>query len=187
VPELLHHVHLFGVLAAFFKGEFLFGDFYLPQPFLPALPVEAKFWCAGGVLAPPPGTGCTAPAVGVTANNDVVDVQLENRVLNYRRGSQEGLGLFRIVRDKVTYIPHDEQFAGDGLGDHVGYNTRIGTPDKEGVRVLMMCQCLEKFLARDELVRFKIPNALKQMGVIDGFRERFYQFLKMMTCSLLFK
>ena len=82
-----------------------------------------------------------ATAVAVTAQNDVLDLQMLDGISNY------GLDAHIIVRDAVGNVSVDENLTGLKLQDIAGRDTTVGATDPENGRVLALAQLGKEVLS----------------------------------------
>src|SRR5262245_40551772 len=96
------------------------------------------------------------PAMGVTADDDVLDVKSRHGILNRRC-------LPSLARpmwwDDVSGITKDEEIARLGFGQHGRDDARVGTGDEKGFRVLALRQLLKQRLQRKEILGLKLMDS----------------------------
>ena len=109
----------------------------------------------------PKGLGIEHPlhsaAVGVTANDDVLDLQFDHGILDRSR--------FTIVADAVgrhhvADVADDEQLAWFRVGDEIGIDPRIGTDDQQGNRLLPLHQAFEQAEFGWKYMLLKVMNTV---------------------------
>src|SRR5438105_981829 len=99
-------------------------------------------------------------AVGVAADNDVLDAECGNGELDGRRLSAAG-GTVR--RYNVPGVAEDKQVAWLGSSEQVWINAGVRASDKQGFGILALRQLLKQSLERAETLLLKLVNALDQL------------------------
>ena len=82
--------------------------------------------------------GLHGAAVGVAADNDVLDLERGDGVLDDGGDAAEH---FAVGGNHVADVARDEDFAGAGLGEGLGIDAGVGAGDDQGVRLLRGAAC----------------------------------------------
>src|SRR5690606_1075949 len=101
-------------------------------------------------------------ALGVTADDDVLNVEDLDRVLDCGGGAPREAE----ARDDVAYVSDDEQLTRRGRGDEVRYDAGVAAGDEEGLGALARGgELLEELAMRGEVSLLKRMNPMCELLV----------------------
>ena len=99
------------------------------------------------------------PAMGVAADDDVLDAESRHGVLDGRCFPSMAR---TMRRDDVPGIAKDEEIAGLCLRQHGWDDARVGTGDEQGFGVLALRQLLKQPLQRNEILGLELMDSFNQ-------------------------
>jgi hypothetical protein len=103
--------------------------------------------------------GLHGPAVGVAADDNVLDVKGEDGVFDRSRNPSVNL---TVGGDNVAGVPADKEIARIALEDHVRNDAGVGAGNEEGGRVLLGGQVLEEAGTLGEYFGAKARVSIKE-------------------------
>ena len=96
-------------------------------------------------------------AVGVTADDNVLDFQFGHGILDRRRFS---VVADAVGRHHVADVANDEQLTRFRVGNEIRIDPRIGTDDQKGNRLLPLHQALEQVELGGKFMLLKVMDAI---------------------------